>query len=70
MERVLTPKKRACRDAAIAFLQAYKEGRPLEELRTALPRELEFTGQREAAGIVRSFFRLPGYGAGMERLAS
>jgi hypothetical protein len=51
---------RANRDAAIAFLEGFREGRPLRELVTALPNELEATGQREAARILRSFFREPG----------
>jgi hypothetical protein len=42
--------------ASIAFLQSYREGRPLDELAKLLPLELEATGQREAAAIVRSFF--------------
>ncbi len=48
------------RDASIAFLEAFLEGRPVEELRDSLPGELEATGQTEAARIVRSFFHLPG----------
>lgn len=44
------------RIASIAFLESYREGRPLSELAELLPRELEATGQLEAAAIVRSFF--------------
>lgn len=47
------------RAAAAAVLDAYREGRPVEELRTLLPEELEATGQRATAEIVRSFFRHP-----------
>jgi hypothetical protein len=46
----------ARRAAAAAVLDAYREGRPVEELRTQLPQELEATGQRLAAEFVRSFF--------------
>ena len=46
----------ARRDAAIAFLEAFREGRPMHELRTALPRELEATGQADAARFIRSLF--------------
>jgi hypothetical protein len=52
--------KQVRRDAAMTFLQAYSEGRPLSELETELPSELEANGQEEAAFIVRSFFRVPG----------
>lgn len=51
--------KQIRRDAALAFLQAYCEGRPLAELETELPSELEAVGQEEAAFIVRSFFHVP-----------
>jgi hypothetical protein len=44
------------RAAAAAVLDAYREGRPIEELRTQLPVELEATGQRAVAEIVRAFF--------------
>ena len=44
--------------ASLAFLGGYKEGRPLEDLQTNLPRELEAAGQRRAAAIVRSFFSI------------
>jgi hypothetical protein len=44
--------------ASLAFLSGYKEGRPWEDLRNNLPRELEAAGQRRAAAIVRSFFSL------------
>lgn len=46
------------REASLAFLRSFVEGRPFEELRTALPAELEATGQGDAARIVRSFFHL------------
>jgi hypothetical protein len=46
----------ARRAAAAAVLDAYREGRPVEELRTQLPQELEATGQALAAEFVRSFF--------------
>jgi hypothetical protein len=46
----------ARRVAAAAVLHAYREGRPIEELRTCLPQELEATGQALAAEFVRSFF--------------
>lgn len=46
----------ARRTAAAAVLDAYREGRPVEELRTQLPQELEATGQPLAAEFVRSFF--------------
>ena len=48
------------RDASLIFLRSFIEGRSFEELRTALPAELEATGQGDAARIVRSFFHLPG----------
>jgi hypothetical protein len=48
--------KVARHDAAVAFLDAFREGRPLQELRTALPRELEATGQADAARFIRTFF--------------
>jgi hypothetical protein len=54
--RIASLTRQARADASIAFLQAYIEGRPFEELRDQLPRELEATGQQEAASIVRSFF--------------
>ncbi len=56
MEKLPTLSSRARYDAAIAFLEAYFEGRPLQELHDDLPNELEATGQFEAARIVRSFF--------------
>lgn len=46
----------ARRDAAIAFLEAFREGRPIQELRTTLPRELEATGQIDAARFIRTLF--------------
>ena len=44
------------RVASLAFLEGYKEGRPMRELAELLPQELEATGQYEAAAVVRSFF--------------
>jgi hypothetical protein len=58
MAHRLTVRERVRRDASLAFLHAFMEGRPLEELRTELPREFEATGQNDAAEIVRSFFAL------------
>jgi hypothetical protein len=59
MRHVQAPEQMLRRVAAAAVLDAYLEGRPVEELRTELPRELEATGQRAAAAIVRSFFQHP-----------
>jgi hypothetical protein len=56
--------KQVRRDAAMAFLRAFSEGRPLRELETDLPCELEASGQEEAAFIVRSFFHVPGVESG------
>lgn len=42
--------------ASLAFLEGYREGRPMSELAELLPLELEATGQHEAAAVVRSFF--------------
>jgi len=44
----------ARRAAAVAFLEGFREGRPMEELRTILPGELEATGQMDAARILRA----------------
>jgi len=44
------------RIAAQSFLDAYQEGRPIDELRTQLPLELEAIDQSAAADAVRSFF--------------
>lgn len=60
MDRAVEHIKQVRRDAAMAFLQAYFEGRSLDELETELPSELEATGNGEAAFIVRSFFHIPG----------
>jgi hypothetical protein len=50
------PSKRVEYDAATAFLEGYMLGRPLQELKAALPAELEANGKPEAASVVRSFF--------------
>ena len=63
MNRAVAHIKQVRRDAAMAFLQAYSEGRPLNELETELPSELEAVGKEEAAFIVRSFFHVPGAGS-------
>jgi len=47
----------ARRAAAVAFLEGFREGRPMEELRTILPGELEATGQMDAARILRALVR-------------
>ena len=47
----------ARRVAAVAFLEGFREGRPMEELRTVLPGELEATGQADAARILRALVR-------------
>lgn len=52
----LQSRVQARRVAAAAVLDAYREGRPIEELRGCLPQELEATGQALAAEVVRSFF--------------
>jgi hypothetical protein len=59
MQTPLAPEMRMRRVAAAAVLDAYREGRPVEELRRELPKELEATGQRAAAEIVRDFFEHP-----------
>jgi hypothetical protein len=59
MQTQLAPEMRLRRVAAAAVLDAYREGRPIDELRHELPRELEATGQRAAAEIVRMFFQHP-----------
>jgi hypothetical protein len=56
MKQGSTTDMRARRAAAAAVLHAYREGRPIEELRTLLPVELEATGQKRAAEVLRSFF--------------
>ena len=48
--------KVARHDAAVAFLDAFREGRSIQELRIALPRELEATGQVDAARFIRTLF--------------
>jgi hypothetical protein len=63
MEQKPNVSVRARRVAATAVLDAYREGRPIEELRTKLPEELEATGQTAAADVLRSFFRHPGLAA-------
>jgi hypothetical protein len=68
MDQPITRPSRVRRDAAIAFLEAYMEGRPVQELRNDLPNELEATGQVEAAQIVRSFFGAAHAGRGLARV--
>lgn len=53
----------ARRAAATAVLEAYREGRPIEEIRLQLPEELEATGQAAAAAFVRTFFMRPERGS-------
>lgn len=64
VEQNLPHDPKARLDASLAFLRGFVEGRPIDELRDELPRELEATGQEDAASIVRSFFHLPKFSQG------
>jgi hypothetical protein len=56
MEFLAAYTKRAQREAALVLLDAFREGRPMREMRVALPNELEATGQYEVASVVRMLF--------------